>query len=233
MNVRENLRFGMRKHAVAETIGTVARALQVEEHLARMPRELSGGERQRVALARAILSDPLALLLDEPLVHLDPTLRGRARETLQELRRTFEGPMLYVTHDHAEAMAIGDKLGVLVEGRLEDYGPPQRVYDRPANLRVARAFGDPPMSLIPESGRVLGIRPEYVRVSTEGELRGEVERYDAIGADAYLRVRTPRGIVTARVASTPAYAPGESVALEFAPECVIAFDAATGDRIDG
>ncbi len=141
--------------------------------------------------------------------------------------------MLYVTHDHGEAMAMGDMLGVLVEGRLEDYGPPQRVYDSPASLRAARAFGDPPMNLLSDGNRVLGIRPEHVRIAAEAELGGRVERCESVGADAYLRVQTARGVVTARVPSTRAYAPGERVRLELPPEHLVAFDAVTGRRVDG
>lgn len=231
MSVRENLRFAMRNGAHAAGIAQTARALGVSAHLDRRPRDLSGGERQRVALARALLSDPLALLLDEPLAHLDPGLRAAVRASLRDLRERFEGPVLYVTHDHAEAMVIGDMLGVLIDGRLEDCGPPERVYDSPANLRVAAFLGLPPMNLVTEGARVLGIRPEHVAVVVDAPLRGPLERREAVGADAYLRVRTPLGLVLARVPATQPFALGGEIALAFPPERVRYFDAESGAAI--
>ncbi len=230
MSVRENLRFAMRNGASAG-IEETAKALGLSVHLERRPRDLSGGERQRVALARALLSDPLALLLDEPLAHLDPGLRAGVRASLRDLRQRFEGPVLYVTHDHAEAMLIGDMLGVLIDGALEDCGPPQRVYDAPANLRVAAFLGVPPMNLLAEGTRVLGIRPEHVAVVPDAPLRGRVERRESIGADAYLHVRTPRGLVVARVPAAQTVAVGDEVALALPPERVRYFDAESGSSI--
>ncbi|HEY9084407.1 MAG TPA: ABC transporter ATP-binding protein [Candidatus Tyrphobacter sp.] len=228
MSVRENLRFAARGGASAARIEESARALGVSAHLERRPRDLSGGERQRVALARALLSDPLALLLDEPLAHLDPGLRASVRSSLRDLRERFEGPILYVTHDHAEAMVIGDMLGVLIDGKIEDFGRPQRVYDAPGNLRVAAFLGVPPMNLLADGARVLGIRPEHVTVVAEAPLHGRVDRRESIGADAYLHVRTARGLILARVPATPVFAAGDEVALALPPECVRYFDAESG-----
>jgi ABC-type sugar transport system ATPase subunit len=231
MSVRENLHFALRNGASSEHVVEAARALHVERHLDRRPRDLSGGERQRVALARALLSEPLVLLLDEPLAHLDPGLRAAVRAGLRDVRERFEGPVVYVTHDHGEAMQIGDTLGVLIDGRLEDYGDPQRVYDAPANVRVAAFLGVPAMNLIKDGDRILGIRPEYVRVRYDAPLRGFVERREPVGADAYVDVRTERGTLTARIPADVRYDAGDAVALEFPPERVRHFDASSGDAI--
>jgi ABC-type sugar transport system ATPase subunit len=232
MTVRANLRFALRNGASDAHIDDVARALAVDAHLSRMPRDLSGGERQRISLARALLSDPLALLLDEPLAHLDPSLRAGVRDSFRDLRSRFEGPALYVTHDHAEAMVVGDTLGVLIDGALEDCGDPQRVYDAPANTRVAAFLGSPPMNLIADGAMTIGIRPEYVRLHDgEGAIRGVVEQRDSAGADAFVRVRTGRGVVTARVPASQSCKNGDSVTLEFPPERVRRFDARTGAAI--
>ncbi len=229
MSVRENLRFALRRGARGSHVEDAARALHVESHLDRRPRDLSGGERQRVALARALLSEPRALLLDEPLAHLDPALRATVRAGLRDLRERFEGPVLYVTHDHAEAMQIGDSLGVLIDGRLEDIGEPQRVYDAPANTRVAAFLGVPAMNLIDDGARIVGIRPEYVCVS-HGE-GGVVERRDSAGADAYVHVRTQRGTIVARVPANAAFGGGDPVSLEFPAQHVRYFNAATGEAM--
>lgn len=231
MTVRDNLCFALRNGASSTQVEQIADALHVRRHLARRPRDLSGGERQRVALARALLSDPLALLLDEPLAHLDPVLRSGVREGLRDLRARFEGPILYVTHDHAEAMSISDRLGVLIDGQLEDQGNPQRVYDAPANQRVAQFLGSPAMNMIDDGARILGIRPEHVCVLTEarnGALPGIVIRRESIGADAYLHVQTQRGVVLARVAAQDDLMKEQTVTLDFPMRHVRYFDAATG-----
>jgi ABC-type sugar transport system ATPase subunit len=234
MSVRDNLRFALRGGGHVSHVAEIAEALHVRAHLDRRPRDLSGGERQRVALARALLSDPMALLLDEPLAHLDPVLRAGVREGLRDLRARFEGPILYVTHDHAEAMAVSDRLGVLIDGHLEDQGDPQRVYEAPANSCVARFLGSPAMNLIGDGARLLGIRPEHVCVvanAQNGALRGVVTRRESIGADAYVQVRTDRGLVLARVAADRSLATGEAVMLELPSRYVRYFDAATGQAL--
>jgi multiple sugar transport system ATP-binding protein len=250
MSVRDNLRFALRNGSTRLGIEEAARALHVVAHLDRRPRDLSGGERQRIALARALLSDPLALLLDEPLAHLDPGLRAAVRAGLRDVRERFEGPALYVTHDHSEAMAIGDILGVLIDGVLEDCGDPQRVYDAPANVRVAGFLGVPPMNLIHDGDRVLGIRPEYIlcrpepsdviprapearseRTKDRIEFRGRLERRESIGADAYVHVRTEPGLVLARVPAHAAYRAGDALILEFPPQRVRYFDSITGEAM--
>jgi ABC-type sugar transport system ATPase subunit len=234
MSVRNNLRFALRNGSHVSQVADIAEALHVRSHLDRRPSDLSGGERQRVALARALLSDPLALLLDEPLAHLDPVLRAGVRDGLRDLRASFEGPILYVTHDHAEAMAISDRLGVLIDGRLEDQGDPQRVYEMPANSRVARFVGSPAMNLIEDGKRVVGIRPEHVRVAPNaqnGALRGVVARRESIGADAYIYVQTERGLLLARISAENPLEKGAIVTLELPLRYVRYFDAETGEAL--
>jgi ABC-type sugar transport system ATPase subunit len=200
MSVFENLRFAMRRRERnGVRIRETALALHVAEHLHRRPRQLSGGERQRISIARALLSDPAALLLDEPLAHLDPSLRRSVRDEVVGVRQHFGGPILYVTHDHVEAMSVADRLAVLVDGRIEDAGDPQRVYDAPRSLTVARFLGERPMNLLNSDGAIHGIRPEYVRLSSAGSLKGRVARRESAGADAYLDVETERGNVAVRI----------------------------------
>ncbi len=226
MTVRDNLRFALRRGTPRDGVTETARALHVEPYLDRRPRQISGGERQRASIARALLSDPYALLLDEPLAHLDPSLRRSVRDEVVGVRERFAGPILYVTHDHAEAMSVGDALAVLIDGRVEDVGAPQRVYDRPRTVAVARFLGERPMNLLDGDGTIVGIRPEHVRLGAEG-LRGRVARRERTGADAYLDVDTPKGTVVVRVAASCAAALGALVALEFPPEHVRRFERKT------
>ncbi len=231
MTVRQNLRFAQRRGASAHAVAATATALHVDQHLDRRPRQLSGGERQRASIARALLSDPLALLLDEPLAHLDPSLRRSVRDEVIGVRQRFAGPILYVTHDHVEAMSVGDALAVLVEGRVEDVGEPQRVYDSPRTLAVARFLGERPMNLLSDGGTIVGIRPERIELAADGALRGRIARRETTGADAYLEIETPRGTVVVRVAASRDAGCGELVGLDLPAQHLRRFDPETGTAI--
>lgn len=230
MTVRGNLRFALRNghRREPERVEETARALHVGATLDRRPRELSGGERQRASIARALLSDPEVLLLDEPLAHLDPALRRSVRDEVIGVRERFAGPIVYVTHDHAEAMSVGDELAVLIAGRIEDTGEPQRVYDAPRSVEVARFLGDRPMNLLDDGDTFLGIRPERVAIVAGGALRGTVVRTESTGADAYVLVSTPRGELTARVAALQAPRAGDAVEIGLPDAFVRRFDKGTG-----
>ncbi len=130
--------------------------------LARRPRELSGGERQRVALARAIVREPSVFLLDEPLSNLDAKLRASAREELEQFQRRIGTTMIYVTHDQIEAMAMGDRVVVMHQGRVRQIGTPADVYDDPADTFVATFLGSPPMNLVQSQKAIIGFRPEHL-----------------------------------------------------------------------
>ena len=230
MTVRGNLRFALRNghRKEPERVEETARALHVGATLDRRPRELSGGERQRASIARALLSDPEVLLLDEPLAHLDPALRRSVRDEVIGVRQRFAGPIVYVTHDHAEAMSVGDELAVLIDGRIEDGGDPQRVYDAPRTVEVAQFLGDRPMNLLDDGECFLGIRPERVAIVAGGALRGTIVRSESTGADVYLRVSTPRGELTARAQALQALRPGDAVEIDLPDAFVRRFDKNTG-----
>ena len=132
----------------AEQVGDAARTLGLSELLDRKPAALSGGQRQRVALGRAIVSQPDAFLMDEPLSNLDAKLRAQTRLELVGLHERVATTFLYVTHDQVEAMTMATRIAVMSEGRLQQVGPPQAVYERPHNLFVARFIGSPPMNTI-------------------------------------------------------------------------------------
>ena len=151
--VYKNLAFGLRLRrsaAAAEEIerrvSETAAELGLEPLLNRMPGELSGGEAQRVALGRAMVRQPSVFLFDEPLSNLDAPLRLELRRQIKRLHAQLGTTMLYVTHDQAEALALGDRLAVIHRGRIEQIGEPPEVYDRPANRFVAGFVGSPPMN---------------------------------------------------------------------------------------
>ena len=153
LSVRDNLAFGLKMRGVprgdiGRRVERVAARLGITGLLGRRPAQLSGGERQRVALGRAIVREPLAFLFDEPLSNLDANLRVELRAELLQLHRTLQATMIYVTHDQVEAMTMGQRIAVLYEGRLRQIGTPVEVYDRPADVFVARFLGNPGMNIL-------------------------------------------------------------------------------------
>jgi multiple sugar transport system ATP-binding protein len=161
LTVRENIAFPLDVQGVARAQTTrrvteAAQRLGIHAVLDRMPERLSEGERQRAALARAVVRGPQAFLLDEPLSHLDAKLRIELRGELLALHRALGATMIYVTHDQTEAMTMGQRIGVLHEGRLRQVGTPEEVYQRPADVHVARFVGTPGMNVLQGRGRGTG-----------------------------------------------------------------------------
>lgn len=157
MTVAENLGFSLRlrgapKEEINERIVEVARLLELDNQLNRKPQQLSGGQRQRVALGRAIVRRPKLFLFDEPLSNLDATLRSNMRVELARLHERLRSTMVYVTHDQAEAMTLGEKVVVLDRGRIQQIGTPAEIYHRPRNLFIAGFVGQPQMNFV--QGRV-------------------------------------------------------------------------------
>lgn len=153
MTVYENMAFGLRiakasKAEIEQRVGGAAQILQLEPYLDRLPKALSGGQRQRVAIGRAICRDPKVFLFDEPLSNLDAALRVATRIEIAKLKESLpQCTMVYVTHDQVEAMTLADRIVVLSEGRIEQVGTPIELYERPANLFVARFIGSPAMNI--------------------------------------------------------------------------------------
>lgn len=185
MKVFDNIAFalkmvGVPKHEIRERVERTAGQLSIGELLQRKPRELSGGQRQRVALCRAIVRQPAAYLLDEPLSNLDAQLRVQARAELKRLHLELQGTFIYVTHDQAEALTMSDRIAVMNEGRLLQYGTPHEVYNRPTNRFVAGFIGSPSMNfldgqLVSESGRV-SFRRDSLKYELSVELAAKLDR---------------------------------------------------------
>jgi ABC-type sugar transport system ATPase subunit len=158
--VRENIAFALEARGdapppaeVARRVAEAAGRLELGALLDRRPEQLSGGQRQRVALARAIVRAPQLFLFDEPLSNLDAPLRIELRAALLALHRALRTTMVYVTHDQIEAMTMGQRIAVLHEGRLRQVGTPADVYERPADVFVARLVGSPGMNVLEGRGR--------------------------------------------------------------------------------
>ena len=155
MTVYDNMAFGMRiagesKQEIDRRVRAAAASLQLTQYLERLPKALSGGQRQRVAIGRAICRNPKVFLFDEPLSNLDAALRVATRIEIAKLSDSMpETTMIYVTHDQVEAMTLADRIVVLSAGRVEQVGAPLELYERPANLFVAKFIGSPAMNIIP------------------------------------------------------------------------------------
>lgn len=154
MTVKDNIAFGlkMRKLPPAEIeaeVARVAKLLQIEHLLARKPGQLSGGQQQRVAMGRALARRPKIYLFDEPLSNLDAKLRVEMRTEIKLMHQRLKTTTVYVTHDQIEAMTLGDKVAVMKDGIIQQFGTPQEIYNDPANQFVASFIGSPPMNFIP------------------------------------------------------------------------------------
>jgi alpha-glucoside transport system ATP-binding protein len=171
MTVYDNMAFGMKIAREAKTeidrrVRAAADILQLTPYLDRLPKALSGGQRQRVAIGRAICRNPKVFLFDEPLSNLDAALRVATRIEIARLKEKMaDTTMIYVTHDQVEAMTLADRIVVLSAGKIEQVGPPLELYERPANLFVARFIGSPAMNILPVTLTEPG---EMTRVTVKG-----------------------------------------------------------------
>jgi len=153
MNVRKNISFALEirklsKAAIDEEVNRVAKLLQIEQLLERKPGQLSGGQRQRVAMGRALARHPKIYLFDEPLSNLDAKLRVEMRTEIKKLHQRLKTTIVYVTHDQIEAMTLADRIAVMKDGWIQQFGTPQEVYDNPENRFVAGFMGSPSMNFI-------------------------------------------------------------------------------------
>ncbi|EGB16143.1 ABC transporter related protein [Pseudodesulfovibrio mercurii] len=159
MSVRENMGFSLKMRGkgvdeIAAKVDEAARVLELTPYLERKPSELSGGQRQRVAMGRAIVRQPDVFLFDEPLSNLDAQLRTQMRMELRKMHLRLATTTIYVTHDQTEAMTLADRIVILKDGHIQQVGTPIDVFERPANVFVARFIGNPPMNILEGTFRV-------------------------------------------------------------------------------
>jgi glycerol transport system ATP-binding protein len=255
MTVADNIASPLRLRRapdIAARVRELAERLHIEGFLDRLPAELSGGQQQRVALARALAKDAPLMLLDEPLVNLDYKLREGLRDELTQLFAGGRSTVVYATTEPTEALLLGGHTAVLDAGELLQYGPTAEVFHRPASIRVARAFSDPPMNLI--AGRVgpdgvtlgdgmrlavdlpaggaaavtVGIRAGTLRgQGRAGDLAiaGKVELAEISGSDTFLHVDTVLGELVAQLTGVHQFTLGEPVTLHLDPRQAYVFDA--------
>ncbi len=262
MTVRANMAFSLRlrktsSEEIEQRVKRAAGILGLEAYLGRYPRELSGGQRQRVAMGRAIVRDPKVFLFDEPLSNLDAKLRVAMRTELKELHQRLKTTIIYVTHDQIEAMTMGDKIVVMQDGIVEQFGAPLDVYDRPANLFVAGFIGSPSMNLIKGSingnkfvsdegagfalgsgyskwnGRrvVYGIRPEDIDFDDEGTV-ARVVVVEPTGSETQVIVRIGQADISSVCRERIKAKPGDIVHIIPNRHKVHLFDEATERRLE-
>lgn len=153
LSVYDNIAFNLRaaqlpEREIRRRVLEIAPKMKVDSLLAMKPAALSGGQKQRVNIARALVRKPEVLLLDEPLSHLDGKMRQVLRSEIKRIHNDIRCTAIIVTHDQLEAMSLADRVAVMKDGRLQQFGTPQEVYDDPANAFVAGFIGEPPMNLM-------------------------------------------------------------------------------------
>jgi multiple sugar transport system ATP-binding protein len=171
MKVYDNMAFGLKlrgipKKEIDERVHEAAEILELTKFLDRLPKQLSGGQRQRVALGRAIVRNPQVFLMDEPLSNLDAKLRVQMRAQLQRIHKKLEATIVYVTHDQVEAMTLGQRVAVILNGELQQVETPLEVYEKPVNRFVAGFLGSPPMNFV--KGIIRKNKPDIYTFECEG-----------------------------------------------------------------
>ena len=236
LSVRENLNLGLKIRGVAPTqrqqrINSVLDTVRLKEMADRRPQQLSGGQRQRVALARALLRDPRVYLLDEPMSNLDAQLRDELRPELRQLILQGSQPVVYVTHDQQEAMALANRIAVLKGGRIEQIGTPEELYKTPASCFVASFIGRPQINLLNiDQQLTIGIRPEDLHFDVEGMPCRLISR-EWQGASQLLLLDSPRGAL--RMLCSGDAALGDSLSVSWPTRAEHRFDASSGRRLGG
>ena len=267
LTVRQNILFPLQnlkgeekltKEEMLEKAEEAAGLVQIKELMDRKPSELSGGQQQRVAIARALVKRPRVLLLDEPLSNLDARLRLQTREEIRRIQRETKITTVFVTHDQEEAMSISDAIVVMSNGVIQQIGWPQDVYDKPANLFVAKFLGTPPINVFNGRGEngslylgdakvleVKGVADKevYVGVRPEGFIPGKNaplvckrKAVEVMGRDTSVVSQHPaligeeiRAIVDSEIKVDPF---AKEVSFHIKPSKTHLFDKETEERID-
>ena len=262
MSVKQNIMFPlqnqrMKKDEMMARVVEAAKLVQIDDLLDRKPSELSGGQQQRVAIARALVKSPNVLLLDEPLSNLDARLRLQTREEIRRIQRDTKVTTVFVTHDQEEAMSISDLIVVMKKGVVQQIDVPQKVYDEPINLFVAKFLGTPPINVL--KGRIennglyigdekissfkaddqdvyIGIRPEGFIVDDNGPLSTKLKSIEVMGRDSSIVSENPNAetpIIRSIIASDTVVTPDANGMVHFSlkPHKVFVFNRDTEERI--
>ena len=266
MTVAGNIGFTLRlrrlpKAEIRRKVAAVVEALELAHVIDRLPSQLSGGQQQRVAIGRAMVREPQAFLFDEPFSNLDAALRLRMRAEIKLLHQRLGTTSLFVTHDQEEALSLADRIAVMRQGLVEQYGTPEEIYSRPATRYVAGFIGSPAVDFVtgrvehdgdrttfragsisfvmaPSSAALLA-RSGEVELAARPEHvrvgdRGEparVELVQPVGPASFVTLGWDGGTMTARVPGMSRLRPGQTVRLEVEPEHLMFFDKASGRRV--
>ena len=236
LSVTENIIFGLRVRGIGRVerdarLKRVADMVGLSQLLERKPSQLSGGQRQRVALGRAIIAETRVCLMDEPLSNLDAKLRHEMRTEIRALQQRLGMTMVYVTHDQTEAMTMADRVVLMRNGSIEQNGTPEDLYNRPATAFTARFIGTPPMNLIARDGKLLGVRPEHVRiVSREGQ-PALVKAVEHLGADSIVLCDIEGQPASVRQDGFSKVNVGDTIQLSWDSQSEHCFDEKSGRRI--
>ena len=245
LTIAENVSFGLRMRGatgISETVAAMLSRVRLDGLGDRRPTALSGGQQQRAALARALVLRPRVLLLDEPLSNLDPGLRDEMRSLIHELQQETGITTIVVTHDQAEAVALSDRIALMLDGRLAQDGPPEDLYRRPASLAVARFFGGVnflpgeargltfhspigPLTLPQEAegAHLLTIRPEALRLAPgPNAATGRVQSVTFLGTQTRVLVRIGDTVLQALTAPDAAagLTSGDEITVSLPPEAL-------------
>ena len=261
MTVARNIGFTLKMRGLAveeirQRVEKVAAALELTTMLDRLPSQLSGGQQQRVAIGRALVREPKVFLFDEPFSNLDAGLRMRMRAEVKELHQRLGVTSIFVTHDQEEAMAISDRIAVMNQGRIEQFGTPEEIYAQPATRYVATFIGSPRIELAPaeiDDGRKarvggvslpltsqnalspgrkveLGIRPEHVKLGGGG-VPATVRLVQPVGPATHVTLDWEGGVLVASLPGFVRPAPGATTRAELDPQHLLIFDRETGARL--
>ncbi|TBC95714.1 sn-glycerol-3-phosphate ABC transporter ATP-binding protein UgpC [Rhizobium leguminosarum] len=263
LTVHRNIGFGleMRKVPAPErdrAVRDAAKLLQIENLLDRKPSQLSGGQRQRVAIGRALVRKPEVFLFDEPLSNLDAKLRMEMRTEIKRLHQMLKTTVVYVTHDQIEAMTLASRIAVMRDGRIEQLGTPEEIYNHPATLYVATFVGAPPMNLLKATARdgrlalsgsdailplparfretagngrdfILGIRPEALRTDGTGpSIEATLEVAELTGPELVVTALAGNQRLMACLPPRTPIRDNEKLTLFFDEEAMHLFDPQTG-----
>jgi sn-glycerol 3-phosphate transport system ATP-binding protein len=241
LSVKENILFGLKARKVQKDeqqkrLTSVVDLVGLREHLDKKPGQLSGGQCQRVALARAIVSQANLCLMDEPLSNLDAKLRNEMRTEIRALQQRLGMSVIYVTHDQVEAMSMADKIVLMNDGRIEQIGLPEDLYNRPATVFAAQFIGSPPMNIIPAGDKLIGVRPEHIRIE-DGGMSSRVVSCDYHGADTIVLAdisgdSDTESLVKLRYPGHAMFAVKQNISIHWNPEFEHQFSSSTRTSIN-
>lgn len=238
-------------------IHMAAEKLRITHLLERKTGKLSGGEMQRVSIGRAIVREPRVFLMDEPLSNLDAKLRESLRVELKHIQKTQNSTTVFVTHDQIEALTMADRIAVLDEGHILQIGTPFDIYDRPATTAVAQLVGTPRINLLPavrQNGHLLienstltwqptgetnfpemlsvGVRPENVELSADGQFSGRVALIEPLGVETIIHIRIGGQILVSIVPGVTTLRINEEVRFDIAANHLHFFERGNGVRLN-